>query len=439
MKVLKEFKEFINKGNVVDLAVAVVIGGAFGKIVSAIVADMVMPLVNAVMPQGDWRKWEVTPLHFRIGDFIGTVVDFAIVAFVIFIVMVKVVGTLNRKAPGTKTCPECLETVPLAAKRCRACTSVLTVLALMLLAAPASAQPNPTFTYGKPEEIKVGAPPPPPVEWKAMTKAGLSLTNGNSQTTNGMLALAISRKETGNKFSLDGAISYGKSNVLYSQLAPADMTMITGIGRRDVTTTNNWQTKARYDRFFTANNAGYVSGQAAADPVAGKSFAGGGQVGYSRQLIKGDVHLVVSELGYDLSHERYVTPQPGRVLEPVSIHSARLFVGETMKMSPTSGATASVEALLNLNREAAALNVNTGAAGVSAFHDTRVVGKLGLTTTFLARLSVGFGFTVRYDQNPPPRPIPSGTPAGATYIAGFQPFSEKIDSLAEATLIYTFI
>ena len=108
-------------------------------------------------------------------------------------------------------------------------------------------------------------------------------------------------------------------------------------------------------------------------------------------------------------------------------------------MSPTSGATASVEALFNLNREAAALNVNTGTPGVSAFHDTRVVGKLGLTTTLLARLSIGFGFTLRYDQNPAPRPIPSGTPSGATYVAGFQPFSDTIDTLVEATLIYTFI
>ena len=136
MKVLKEFKEFINKGNVVDLAVAVVIGGAFGKIVSALVADLVMPLVNAVMPQGDWRKWEVTPLHFRVGDFLGTVVDFTIVAFVMFIVMVKLVGTVNRKTPATKECPECLEMVPKAAKRCRACTSVLTALALMLAGGP---------------------------------------------------------------------------------------------------------------------------------------------------------------------------------------------------------------------------------------------------------------------------------------------------------------
>ena len=135
MPLIKEFKDFINKGNVVDLAVAVVIGGAFGKIVSAVVADLVMPLVNAVVPQGDWRKWEVTPLHFRVGDLLGTLVDFLIVAFVVFMVMVKLVGAAQRRvakpvdAPATKSCPECLETVPLAARRCRACTSPLSASA----------------------------------------------------------------------------------------------------------------------------------------------------------------------------------------------------------------------------------------------------------------------------------------------------------------------
>jgi large conductance mechanosensitive channel len=126
---MKEFGAFIKKGNVVDLAVAVVIGAAFGKIVSAAVSDLVMPLVNALVPQGDWRKWEVSPLHFRVGDFLGTVVDFLIVAVVIFLVMIKLVGATARKttAPAvSKTCPECLETVPVAARRCRACTSVLT-------------------------------------------------------------------------------------------------------------------------------------------------------------------------------------------------------------------------------------------------------------------------------------------------------------------------
>jgi large conductance mechanosensitive channel len=133
MPFLKEFRDFAVKGNVLDLAVAVIIGGAFGKIVTAFVGDLVMPLVNAVMPQGDWRKWEVTPLHFKLGDFFGTLVDFIIVALVIFIAVVKVMGAAKKRfssgagdtPPAAKTCPECLELIPAAARRCRACTSVL--------------------------------------------------------------------------------------------------------------------------------------------------------------------------------------------------------------------------------------------------------------------------------------------------------------------------
>jgi large conductance mechanosensitive channel len=440
MKVLKEFREFINKGNVVDLAVAVVIGGAFGKIVSALVADVVMPLVNAAIPQGDWRKWEVTPLHFRVGDFMGTLVDFTIVAFVVFIIMVKIVGAVNRKAapPETKPCPECLENVPKAARRCRACTTVLTALALLLFAAPAFAQSSPSFTFAKPEEVKAGTPPPPPVEWKASVKGGLLWTTGNSQTTNGSLGLALSRRESANRFTLDAALAYGKSTVLVANEDPNAPGTIGSLDSRTITTTNNWLTKARYDRFLTANNSGYASGLAAADKIAGKAFVGGGQIGYSRQLLKDDVQTIVSELGYDFSHERYVQ-QPMRTLDPVTIHSARLFVGETMKLSSSSVANASVEALLNLNREGSALNVHTAMPGVSAFHDTRIVGKVSLTTTVLARLSIAFGFTLRYDQNPAPRPIPSGTPPGLVYAPGFQPFSDSIDTQAEATLIYAFI
>jgi large conductance mechanosensitive channel len=130
MAIWREFRDFVNKGNVVDLAIAVVIGGAFGKIVSALVADLVMPIVNAIVPQGDWRTWELSPLHFRIGDFLGTVVDFLIVALVVFFVMVKAIGAAKRfgrpTAPATRQCPECLETVPVAARRCRACTSPIT-------------------------------------------------------------------------------------------------------------------------------------------------------------------------------------------------------------------------------------------------------------------------------------------------------------------------
>jgi len=144
---------------------------------------------------------------------------------------------------------------------------------------------------------------------------------------------------------------------------------------------------------------------------------------------------------YDFSYESYVQ-QPGKTIDPVSIHSARLFIGESVKISPSSGATASVEALFNLNREVNALDASSGSPptnGVAAFHDTRVVGKLGLTTTLFARLSVAFGFTLRYDQNPAPRPVPPGTPSNLMYAPTFTPFADKVDTLAEATLIYTFI
>jgi len=105
------------------------------------------------VPQGDWRKWDVTPLHFRLGDFLGTVVDFLIVSFVVFLVMIKVVGAARRvptpsETPAqTKACPECLEMVPVAARRCRACTSVLVALALLLVTRSASAQADPKFSH----------------------------------------------------------------------------------------------------------------------------------------------------------------------------------------------------------------------------------------------------------------------------------------------------
>ena len=126
MSIMQDFKAFALKGNVVDLAVAVVIGGAFGKIVTALVADIVMPVVGAVQPNGDWRNWSVTPLHFKVGDFLGAVVDFFLIALVLFLVVTRVVNRVYKKPEvtvTTKPCPECLENIPLAARRCRACTA----------------------------------------------------------------------------------------------------------------------------------------------------------------------------------------------------------------------------------------------------------------------------------------------------------------------------
>ena len=128
MGMWKEWKDFALKGNVLDLAVAVVIGAAFTKIVNSLVEQIIMPCINALTPTGDWRSLTVTPLKLGLGPFLGACLDFALVSFVIFILVVKLKGMVLKKEvakPTTRTCPECLETIPLEAKRCKFCTSVV--------------------------------------------------------------------------------------------------------------------------------------------------------------------------------------------------------------------------------------------------------------------------------------------------------------------------
>ena len=128
MSWVSEFKAFALKGNVVDLAVGVVIGAAFGKIVSALVDDLIMPLVGALLPGQEWREFTLTPLNFKVGHLMGAVLDFMIIAGVLFIVVRKLMALVLKKEEGpatTKECSECLEKIPIAAKRCRACTSVV--------------------------------------------------------------------------------------------------------------------------------------------------------------------------------------------------------------------------------------------------------------------------------------------------------------------------
>lgn len=129
---LKEFKEFVMRGNVLDLAVAVIIGGAFGKIISSLVDDILMPLIGLVMGGVNFSG-----LSFAVGDavvtwgnFIQTVVDFLIIAFVIFMI-VKSANAVKKEEPApeteatTKDCPYCFTTIAIKATRCPNCTSEL--------------------------------------------------------------------------------------------------------------------------------------------------------------------------------------------------------------------------------------------------------------------------------------------------------------------------
>jgi large conductance mechanosensitive channel len=146
MKIIKEFKEFAMRGNVVDMAVGIIIGGAFGKIVSSIVNDILMPPIGKLMGGVNFKDLYISldpektqgltslaqarekgAAVIAYGEFLNIVIDFAIVAFCVFL-LVKAINALRKQvptsvAPVTKSCPHCISQIPLMATRCPACTS----------------------------------------------------------------------------------------------------------------------------------------------------------------------------------------------------------------------------------------------------------------------------------------------------------------------------
>jgi large conductance mechanosensitive channel len=141
---LKEFKDFIMRGNVLDLAVAVIIGGAFGKIISSAVSDLLMPPLGLILGKVDFSNLYINLSStayasladakaagaptLNYGVFLNNMIDFLIVAAVIFLI-VKTANSLQKPkataAPTTKECPYCISTIPLKASRCPNCTSEL--------------------------------------------------------------------------------------------------------------------------------------------------------------------------------------------------------------------------------------------------------------------------------------------------------------------------
>jgi large conductance mechanosensitive channel len=139
MGMMKEFKEFALRGNVVDMAVGIIIGGAFGKIVTSLVNDVIMPPIGMLLGNVDFSQLSITlraktaeaeAVTIGYGLFINTVLDFIIVAFCIFMV----IRAMNRmkhkeeetpKEPTTKECPKCCSSIPIKATRCPNCTCEL--------------------------------------------------------------------------------------------------------------------------------------------------------------------------------------------------------------------------------------------------------------------------------------------------------------------------
>jgi large conductance mechanosensitive channel len=131
MGMLKEFRDFAVKGNVVDMAVGIVIGAAFGKIVSSLVNDIVMPPIGMLLGQVDFSSLALQlneKTAIRYGVFINNVLDFLIVAFAIFLA-IKQINRFKKvpssAEPTTKDCPKCCTNIPIKASRCPNCTSEL--------------------------------------------------------------------------------------------------------------------------------------------------------------------------------------------------------------------------------------------------------------------------------------------------------------------------
>jgi large conductance mechanosensitive channel len=130
--VIREFRDFLMRGNVVDLAVAVVIGAAFSAVVSALVKDLITPLIAAIGGEPDFNAltFTVNGSVFRYGSFLNALLTFVLVAAVVFFLVLKPVGALLERmrteppaGEETRRCPECLSDIPVPARRCAFCTA----------------------------------------------------------------------------------------------------------------------------------------------------------------------------------------------------------------------------------------------------------------------------------------------------------------------------
>jgi len=128
------FKQFLLRGNVVDMAVGIVIGAAFGSVVTSFVKDLLTPFIAAIVRKPDFSAiaFQINGSSFMVGDFVNSIVSFVIIAAAIYFGVVLPINTLiarvNRQPPTdptTKRCPECISEVPIQAKRCAFCTSAL--------------------------------------------------------------------------------------------------------------------------------------------------------------------------------------------------------------------------------------------------------------------------------------------------------------------------
>ena len=299
----------------------------------------------------------------------------------------------------------------------RSLTILLVVPAVLAFASAAHAQ-DPKFEYGKPEEVKAA-------EWKASAQLGMLFTTGNSRSLTFSGGANVSYKQQANKFMAEVNGALVRNEIRVATDLNNNMVIDEGeISRQSSNAAKNILAKLRYDRFFGEKNSLYATARAGFDEPAGKKIFASGQVGYSRVLYKSEMHELVGEAGYDLGYEGYVAEDT----KGVTIHSLRLFVGYTGKLSEVTGLAVNVETFSNLNEE----TVPQGTA--SPFEDTRGIAKAELTTKLMEKLSLRVTVKSLFDNVPAPLPKFS-----VPFAMGYLPLAEKTDFVTELALILNIL
>jgi len=304
---------------------------------------------------------------------------------------------------------------------CRA----LMIAALMAAAATPALAGDPTFTYGKSDDVKDVKK----TEWHASAEGGVVFTTGNSETTTATGGIKLARKTGGNLFAFEAAAAYAKAGVRTindkngNGLIDDDSEIVT----TNTLTAETLNAKARYDRFLTTDNSLFVAALASRDLPAGKYAVFGGQIGYSRQLYKSKTAESHAEIGYDFSEEELVATMEGESRPTTAIHSARVYVGYKGELTPGATLDTSIEALTNLNHE----TLPTMQDG-SAFYDTRV----NLHAAIAAKIGKNLAFQTSVDSHFDNRPAPLIVP-NEMLAPGFVPPAGKLDTIMKASLIYT--
>lgn len=323
------------------------------------------------------------------------------------------------------------------------------------------------YTFVEAKEVKK-------VEWKASASAGFTLASGNSNILTISGGANASRNDGKNLLTLDLNGVYGLTTLpkLYDRtltggpcptmMAPAEcngqVDNSNEVGSETKTTAGFLLFKGRYDRFFTTNNAGFLSGYVGTDFTASKKVNTGAQLGYSRQLFKTKLHELKAELGMDYNYINYILPEGTVDSNNVHLASARLFVQYGLTLGENTQFGAKAESLINLNP---ATIVERRAQAADA---TRVNAGMFLSTKIWGRLSFRIAFNLRYDNCPAPnanfkfaaysKPLPTDVSCGSLEKLledpsnGYTPqdlsiyrvkYNQKLDTLTEANLVFSFL